>query len=941
MNFYRRLFLSTLVAAVVSGCSPIQHSLQPEPVLQPVSQADWFAPTDIKLSERVHAKVLPNGLRYLMVQSQSPKNNVQVRLLIKAGSSLEEGPEPGLAHFLEHMAFNGSKNIPEGKLIPLLQKDGIAFGADVNASTHLDKTIYKLSLPGADKLDNALMVMREVAGNLTLAEDAVDRERGVLESEVRDAQGPNLNSSVALLNFSYPGIKPSTFLPIGTQSGMESVTQEALQEFYNRYYTPDRMTLIVTGDMSLDATEKLIKHYFSDLQKPEGTPVTANYGSLKVNTKVRAGAFSNPDITTQVSLQFIEPPHTQPDTQQTRYYKSVRSIGLYILSRRLKEKVLTSDGQLMSRYSNTYTDPYANNLEFVIQTRPDSWKLGLTTLEQTIRQITQYGVTEDEVKEELAIIRKEMKEDSDAESTLYNSTIASDLIYNVMDKRVATTGPYRLQLFEKNVAGVTAAQVNEILKDILNRVPPTIFLQSSKSVANQEQEILDVYHASQKVAVHPYAPKAHKTFAYTNFGTPGKVVSSTINDYGKIKSLTFNNGTVLNFKHTSFKKGIASISIKVGKGFCELPKDKEGLIDLYGIGFLKGGVGKYSPLELHQIIYDQDIGLNSWYAYDGIHYSFTATPENLQIHLQLAAAYFTDPAYRKDGEQAFHNQLNDFIKNSKSNVYAVRSTKFMRFLYGGDKRWGLNSGESLQKLSFDVLKPTLKQITHRGPVQISIVGDVSESEAVQTVAKTFAALPTHFAPPGLNPIKGISIPQGKEVTFRLEGKGSDTALVEYNWKVPNLQENPKDTYKLILLRTLIEERLRNTLREELGASYSPQVAFTYTPTIQNVGLFTMLSSVKVADKEQASQAYAHIVAVLKEPHNISKSELDRAKQPLLESLKVDPGTNDYWQFLASELYLSDFYQGMDSAVNSITADDLTEVARHYLTPDRLVKSTIY
>lgn len=265
----------------------------------------------------------------------------------------------------------------------------------------------------------------------------------------------------------------------------------------------------------------------------------------------------------------------------------------------------------------------------------------------------------------------------------------------------------------------------------------------------------------------------------------------------------------------------------------------------------------------------------------------------------------------------------------------------MRFLYGGDKRWGLNSGESLQKLSFDVLKPTLKQITHRGPVQISIVGDVSESEAVQTVAKTFAALPTHFAPPGLNPIKGISIPQGKEVTFRLEGKGSDTALVEYNWKVPNLQENPKDTYKLILLRTLIEERLRNTLREELGASYSPQVAFTYTPTIQNVGLFTMLSSVKVADKEQASQAYAHIVAVLKEPHNISKSELDRAKQPLLESLKVDPGTNDYWQFLASELYLSDFYQGMDSAVNSITADDLTEVARHYLTPDRLVKSTIY
>src|SRR5262245_30874216 len=254
-RFFARFLLA--LAFTVSAAAPALAQTKPKPL--------WaYLDSDIAPDPRVKFAQLPNGMRYALMKNQLPPGAVSIRFSFKVGSLEESNDEKGLAHFIEHMAFNGSKNVPEGEMVKILERLGLAFGADTNASTSQKFTTYQLDLPNAsDQLvDESLFLMREVASELAFDPAAIDRERGVVLAEWRRGDNFQRRRSDQELDFLLPGAYAASRMPIGEASIIETATRDKLVSLYDRYYRPERATLVIVGDADVDVLEKKIVERF-------------------------------------------------------------------------------------------------------------------------------------------------------------------------------------------------------------------------------------------------------------------------------------------------------------------------------------------------------------------------------------------------------------------------------------------------------------------------------------------------------------------------------------------------------------------------------------------------------------------------------------------------------------------------------------------------------
>ncbi|GHB23741.1 peptidase M16 [Pseudovibrio japonicus] len=911
-------------------------------------QVHWFPETDLKLHHRIISRQLPNGLLYVMVPSQSPKNQIEVRLAVAAGSALEKGQEPGLAHFLEHMAFNGSKNVPEGEMVALLERAGLAFGAGTNATTGLNDTDYRLSLPSADPklLDTALFLMRETASELTLSEDAIDRERGVLASEIRGNYGPSFDVMLDRFAFLYPGVKQRNRLTVGTMEGIDNVDHESLKDFYDSYYTPGRTVLVVTGDIDVEATDAAVRKHFSDWKRPANADeldnIVPDYGTLQVSATPRAKLFVEPSLPTTVSIYLVKPPQLQVDNSESRAFNILRSIGLGIMQERLRDTALASPDTLVAAGTSAYSEDFADTVVASATVASDKWQEGLAQLEQKVRQTLAYGVTQEEVDRQLINRVNALEVAVEAEETIPNRSIAGALVGDVLSSSVTTSAKDDLALFKAYFSDLKANEVTQALRDLWKGAQPNIFMTSAKDFPNAEETILSVYEESKLQPVAEFEAKSLADFDYESFGPKGKVAHETTSSFGDIQSYTFENGVVLNFKQTDFDKGKVFVSLRTGRGLEDLPADKDGLAGFFRSAFVVGGLGKYSVTDLDKVLSGSQVGANLSFGQNGIAGAYGTTPVDLKLQLQVIAAYLTDPAYRPEGEAYYQKSLKETYKRSRSSPDAVRGREFSRILHGGDKRWGAGPEEELLKRNYEELKPIIARIARTGPIEIGIVGDIDAEAAIDAVASTFGALPYSYEAPQHRYSDGIKFPEPQAVSLTHEGD-KDAALLQYYWKT-NDDEDAKQSYTLQLLQGVMELRLRDELRESMGAAYSPYAFNMNSNSIDGYGYIGLSSSLKVDDVKLAEKVYQDIVKDLKVKGNISDDELLRARKPILEGMNSAEHTNGLWFDLTSQAV--SYPQGLQRYRNytrllkQITPEDLVAAASTFLVPERKVTLTI-
>jgi zinc protease len=910
------------------------------------AESDWaFEDSDIPVDPAFRFGKLANGMRYVIRQNATPEGTGLVRLWIGSGSLSEREDERGLAHFLEHMAFNGSTRVPEGEMIKLLEREGLAFGADTNASTGFDQTLYKLDLPRNDPalLDTALMLMRETASELTIAEDAVNRERGVILAERRDRTTYSLKETMDRFAFLTPEARYVERLPIGVAEVLENAPAASLRGFYEREYVPENAVLVVVGDFDPALVEAGIrKHFASWRGAPD--PAEPDPGPVDFSRSGAIDIYIDPALSERVQISAHGPWQDEPDSIANRQRKLLRGIGYAIVNRRLQTLAREEDPPFRGAgfgTADTFEESRTTNL--IVDSPDGQWREGLLAATKIMREALAYGFSEAEVTEQVARIRSAQENAVGVADTRSHGSLASDALELVTDRTVPSTPQSSLERFEALAPMITPQSVLAALRE--DAVPlddPLIRFRGRLAPEGGEEELRSAWQEAQDALIAPPDQVDAAAWAYTDFGPPGLVAMDVTDSRLGIRMVRFANGVMLNLKPTELQHDRVRFELNLDGGNLLNTRD-EPLRTAMVRMLPAGGLGAHTQDELQSVLAGRNVTFSLTNNADTFGMAGTTTPRDLELQLQLLAAALTDPAYRTQGETRFRRDMANFFKSAGSTPNRALSDALGRILSDGDPRFSLQPEEAYQSLSFAKLREDVGDRLQNGAIELALVGDFEPEAAIAMVARTLGALlprEPYFQPREEARRRGFTADRSPHlVTHRGE---PDQALLRWTWPIGDDSDQVEKVHLQVLER-IVRLVLQEELRERLGKAYSPSASSQPSRTYRDYGTFSLAASVDVGDIEETRDVLLAALGKLRR-ETVSTDMLDRARQPLLEGYDNALKTNGGWMGLVdraqSESYRLERFLGARKLYEGVTPGDIRAAAERYLAPEDAVEITV-
>ncbi|MEP2734758.1 MAG: insulinase family protein [Erythrobacter sp.] len=948
------LTTASLIALAMARALPSTALAQEETVVEAAEGAEAATQTnawgqvniDLPADEAIRYGVLDNGMRYALRKNTTPKGAASVRMHVKVGSVAEAENEQGLAHFLEHMAFNGSTNVPEGEMVSMLEREGLSFGPDTNASTSFTETIYKLDLPDAKEaaVDLALMLMRETASNLTIGEEAVERERGVVQSERQLRNTAGLRSAVAQLAVQLPDTPVSKRLPIGTVEVVDTAPASRIRDFYHRYYRPENTTLVLVGDFDTNAMEAKIKAQFADWEAvgPAGKPM--DYGTIDPASPLTIGSFNDPSAQTTAIFQKAKPYEATGNSVAANLESVQLALASQIISQRFQKLTLSADAKILGGAAPFV--PVENIAEqglFVSVGKAGDWQSAVAVGEQELRRALQHGFTQSEVDEQLANLSANLENTAKQQDTRRNAGVADEIISSSVSGEIVLTPASKFEVLEALKPALTADQVTEAFRANWAGGPNNVFVTTAEPIENAGEAIAAALTASQKVAVEAPVEAVTKPFAYDDFGTPGKISSDTmIEDLG-IRTITFENGVRLNIKTTDFEAGKVRYSVKVGEGLQSIPEGSGGLNYFMENVMALGGLGEHDIEEIQKLTVGKSVNIAMRAGQDALTSSGTTTPDDAELQFKLLAALVTDPGYRMAADSLWQNALPTINTQNSATPIAVFRRDFSRVMASGDPRIGQGSPEEIGAMNMAKVKKLISNQLDNGQIDIAIVGDVEEQAAIDMVAQTFGALPERqTSGDGDKTIRPVNFPKDAGTITLYHNGQADQGAAAAVWPTDDYDDQ-KDDVTRDIMSAAMGLILTDEVRENLSASYSTE-AFSRSSSIYDGDGF--VTGFAVADPARMDEIYAAIRTAAKQLRDapVADDLLLRARKPMLERLDAQDRSNGAWLGAVVEAQRRserlDRWRGRKEIAASVTAADIQAAAQKYLKDDAMVEVRI-
>ncbi|MEZ5277588.1 MAG: insulinase family protein [Opitutaceae bacterium] len=900
------------------------------------------ATSDLPSDPAVHYGQLPNGMRYAVMANHEPRERAALRLLVEAGSLNEKENQRGLAHFLEHMAFNGSEHYPPGTLIEFFQRMGMSFGGDTNAYTSFDVTVYMVDLPNTkpETIGEGLRVFRDYAGGLLLGDEELDHERGVILSEKRTRDSVEFRSYVAEMDFLLDGSLFPRRMPIGEEEIIQTAPREAFVDFYDTWYRPELMTVVAVGDFDVAEMEAQITAAFSDLQPRGPVRTDPDLGVIAEREGLSILYHPEPEAgSTTVAIQTVTPYVKEPDTAENRIRQLPRDLALAILNRRLAELAKTENAPFLSGRSSVFEGyDFFRNASIELTGKPERWDEALALADVELRRALQYGFQQPELTEVVAAFRNGLEQAVKQAPTRRSAGLAGQIVDAVSSDEVFTTPEFDLALLGPVLEAVTADDCLAALReawDVPHRFVSVIG--NARIEGDADATIAAVFSASQSVAVDPPAVINEVPFAYTSFGEAGEVDSRTEVDDLEITQVVFANGVRLNLKKTDFEAGKIIMSVRLGGGKLSEPADKPGLALLAGNVFTQGGLGAHSSDELRRILAGRNVGVGFSVGDDAFGFSGATTPEDLLLQLQLTTAYITDPGYRPEADRQIRKGIEQYYTRLAHVPDGPLQLEVARRLASGDSRFGMPLQEEIDQRTMAEVASWLGPDLESGPIEIALAGDLEVDAAIEAVGQTLGALPPREAKPAYTKERQVHFPAE---TFSLDYQVPTEipkGVVALYWPTTDARD-VHVSRRLAVLANVLTDRLRIRIREELGGAYSPFAASNASDTYEKYGYITARITVEPEKAQEIAGAVVELAASLA-ADGVGEDELERAREPILTSLRESARTNGYWigAVLGSA---QEFPQRLDwsrsrySDFGAITASEIDVLAQAYLGPDK-------
>jgi zinc protease len=886
---------------------------------------------------------LPNGLTY-GVMRRAGTRQVSIILMVGAGSGDEQPNERGVAHFLEHMAFNGSTHFPPGTVMKRFADIGVSIGRDQNAETGFDSTTFSLDLSEItpDRLDMSFTWLRDLVDGLTISQSEVDRERGVIMSEYVGSRSAMGDVAEASENFLLPDLLGPKRAPIGLTSIIQSVNADTLRSFHDRWYRPENSIVVAVGDLPRDELKARIIAAFGSWHNDIPAPKLPDLGHIDPTRPT--SALVETEDRAPPSLQVCRGADKDPDLQEgvaSRTKDFEAALWQNTLARRLS--ALSSGANppfVTAEVERQEMFKAADETCVVASLRDQDWRTALDAISTEMRRLSRYGLTEEEYEAGQKGLVAQVEAEVGQAPTMTGAQLAQSIVSNLTEHGTFSTAEEDQRIGRLALQVLTRDKVNaEFNRVWTHAAPPQIVLITSKP---EQQALVSKTWRLAEAGPPPSPPAAHEghPWAYASFGPPGNVVSHEPLPDIDASRIGFANGVRLNFKPSQNAQDRVEIRVRFGAGQEELSAKDLPAARLGATLLREGGLGKndFSDTvrfcEGHACDFELSVGR------DAFEIGGATRPSDLNVELQLIAAYLSDPGFRPAIDARIPTTVRTLYQITRSEpgfaAALARDNALppprVPLLPQEHELDGVRSADFAR-----ILGPILKN----DALEVTIVGDIDENTAIDAVAETLGALPPRVWRDTRRPdAPTVRYPATEAADVHTTHDGSpEKATVLATW--PLFVWDPgkvREQRTLDLLADIVQGEAIDDIRQRLGKAYSPQVSVDLDRGGDQGALTVAIDTAPNATDVVAGELRK--IAQKLAGGDITEAMLERARRPVLDNGATREISNPWWiamldgswahpdQLDAAKTWKSDF--------EGISLDEVKAEAKRWLAEDPLM-----
>ena len=904
-----------------------------------VSSAQVKLTDPLPVSSEIKIGKLSNGLTYYIRKNGRPEKKVELRLVVKVGSIMEDDDQRGLAHFTEHMAFNGSKHFKKNELVSFLQSIGVQFGADLNAYTSFDETVYILPIP-TDKPENfekGMTVLEDWASTVAFENAEIDKERGVVLEESRLGKGANDRMNKVIFPKLFAGSKYAERLPIGKDDILKNFKYDVIKRFYKDWYRPDLMAVIVVGDLDVAEAEKKIKEHFEKLKNPsKERPRT--YAEIPARTTSEGASATDKEATNNIIRIYYSTKKSKPDLTINDYREGiVKNLFGTILGQRLQE--LTQKPNPPFVFAGTGLNGFVQGHEvyssFLLVGKSGA-EPGITAIVQENERARKFGFTADELertkKATLRSLERSYNEKDKTESQVH----AEELIRNFLVQETIPGIEAEFNYHKEFLPTITLEELNKYAAKTIPSAEGKLVVYTGSDKSDTpiptSDELLALTAKAEQTPVTAYEEKAVATSLMDKAPVGGKIVNEKENKELGFTELTLGNGVKVIFKQTDFKNDQIVMGCQ-RYGGQSLYDQKDYFNAAYAATVVgQMGVKDFSPVDLRKVLSGKTASASPLFGVlnEGIRgQSGTADLESM---LQLVYLFFTQP--RKDEAlfASFVSKQQAMVQNMMSNPQTVFQDTVQKILYNNNPRAPrFPKADDFTKINLDrALEIYKERFGNANGFTFIFVGSFDLNKLKELVSTYLGSLPSAPITPafkdlGIRPVKGVV---KKEVKKGSEPKSFIS--MAFTGESPYSEDA---NLKLQVLIDVLNIKLIETLREDLSGIYGGGMRATFNKNpYSNYAINVSLP----CGPENVDKLIAATTAEIQKIKDNGPTEVDlnKVKETMGKKHQEDLKDNNYWLAkLQQTIELGHDPAAMlsfDKRLNAISVTDLKEIGRAHV-----------
>lgn len=897
----------------------------------------------IPVDKDVRIGHLDNGLTYYIRHNALPEHRVEFHIAQKVGSILEEPQQRGLAHFLEHMAFNGTKNFPGDEkglgIVQWCETKGIKFGVNLNAYTSVDQTVYRISnVPTDDQsvVDSCLLILHDWSNAVLLSDKEIDKERGVIHEEWRSRNSGIMRLYTEAQAVMYPGDKYADCMPIGSIDVIDNFPYQAIRDYYAKWYRPDLQGIIIVGDIDVDQMEAKIKSVFADVKKPVN-PAERVYYPVADNQEplVYIGKDKEIDDPT-IEIYFKQDPTPDSIKGNMAYLlqQYMLSMTTSMLNSRLNELRQSANPPFI--YAGCYYGNY-----FLAQTKDaftlsisskaeginEALKAGLTELERVRR----YGFTESEYERARANYLQRLESAYNEREKTKNDSYVNEYINHFLMAEPIPGIEFEYTTMNQIAPNIPVMAINQAIQQggLLPDNNQVVFIAAPEKegiVCPTKEEVVAQLKGMKDLKVEAYVDKVSNEPLMKEAPKGGKIVSENTNAIYGTTELTLSNGVKVYIKKTDFKAD--EIQMKgVSLGGTSLFPDNDKLEMSYLNSVIQaGGLGNFSKVDLTKMLAGKKVSVNAAVGANTEGITGSCSPKDFETMMQLTYLSFTAPRKDMDAFASLKSRIKAQLESAESNPLSSINDTIQKMMYGYHPRYFSMKPEMVDQINYDrIIEMYKDRFADASDFRFFLVGNVDIEKVKPLIEQYLGALPSTgrketFRDNHMDIAKGML-----ENTYAKEQQTPmATVFMLYSGKC---KYDLKDNLLMSFLTQALDMVYTEEVREKEGGTYGVS---SYGQLSKHPNEKFMLQIVYQTDPAKKDHLNGVIDAQMKKMASEGPTEehLQKIKEYMLKKYKDNQKENGYWLNNLDEYFYTgvDYTQGYEEAVNSITVKDVQKFA---------------